>query len=571
MTVKLGVDQNGKPVRLDIDVLVKSRMLIQANSGGGKSWAVRRLLEQTHGKIQQIVIDPEGEFYTLRNKFDYVLCGKGGDCPAEPRSAALLARRLLELGCSAVLDIYELDPPDRVKFVRLFLESLIDAPRKLWHPALIIIDEAHYFAPQKGDAESYAAVAALMSKGRKRGFCGIPVTQRLAKLHKDIAAEANNILIGRTRLDVDRRRAGDDLGFTPNEARLKLQPLKPGEFFAFGPAFMHDDVLRMKFGRVKTPHPEAGARAAPPAPPRAKVKALLSELADLPAAAEEEARTVGELQVKLREIERENRKLKTGHTIDPETLDRAREEGAAAIRGQFARQIQHVEDARDEHRGLIEAANRGLKQLEVELGKPFDFDLGASVTKIDIDANPVLRLFRKDPSPLKFPRQNVATHEGIDTPMQRILDAVGWLESTGLEPPYSRIQIAFLAKYKPNAGGFNNPLGRLKTLKLVTYPVVGKIAFTPDGRSIANTTEKSLTPADLHERIRERIDSPMWRILEPLIKRYPNTIAKEDLAELAGYKFGAGGFNNPLGRLRTLGLIVYPSSGYAVALPVLFP
>ena len=82
--ITLGTDTTGKRVRLDTERLVTSRMLLQANSGGGKSWAIRRLLEQTHGKIQQLVIDPEGEFYTLREKNDYVLAGKGGDCPAGP-------------------------------------------------------------------------------------------------------------------------------------------------------------------------------------------------------------------------------------------------------------------------------------------------------------------------------------------------------------------------------------------------------------------------------------------------------------------------------------------------------
>jgi hypothetical protein len=42
-----------------------------------------------------------------------------------------------------------------------------------------------------------------MSQGRKRGFAGIIATQRLSKLHKDAAAEANNVIIGRTWLDAD--------------------------------------------------------------------------------------------------------------------------------------------------------------------------------------------------------------------------------------------------------------------------------------------------------------------------------------------------------------------------------
>lgn len=144
----------GEPrLKVDLQSLIDSRLLIQANSGGGKSWCIRRILEQTHGHVQQLVIDPEGEFGTLREKYDYVYAAKqGGDTAAHPRSAKLLAERLLELGVSAILDIYELKQHERVSFVRLFLEALIDAPKKLWHPVLIVVDEAHVYCPQKGDA-----------------------------------------------------------------------------------------------------------------------------------------------------------------------------------------------------------------------------------------------------------------------------------------------------------------------------------------------------------------------------------------------------------------------------------
>jgi hypothetical protein len=73
-----------------------------------------------------------------------------------------------------------------------------------------------------------------MSQGRKRGLCGIIATQRLSKLHKDAAAETNNVIIGRTWLDGDQQRAGDLLGMSKAE-RLKLRDLEQGEFYAFGP------------------------------------------------------------------------------------------------------------------------------------------------------------------------------------------------------------------------------------------------------------------------------------------------------------------------------------------------
>jgi len=85
----------GPELRIDLMALVDTRLLVQANSGGGKSMLLRRLLEQTHHAIQHLVIDPEGEFSSLREKFDYVLAGKGGDTPTDPRSAKLLAERLL--------------------------------------------------------------------------------------------------------------------------------------------------------------------------------------------------------------------------------------------------------------------------------------------------------------------------------------------------------------------------------------------------------------------------------------------------------------------------------------------
>src|SRR5260370_6811879 len=186
---------------IDLPTLIDPRLLIQANSGGGKSWLIRRLLEQTHGKVQQIVIDLEGEFSTLREKFDYILAGKNGDTPVEPRSASLLGRRLLELNVSAIIDLYELPQYERKRFVKLFLEALINAPKQLWHPVLVVIDEAHVFAPEKGQSEAMGAVIDLVTRGRKSGYCAVLATQRLSKLHKDPAPDCNTQLLVLLALD----------------------------------------------------------------------------------------------------------------------------------------------------------------------------------------------------------------------------------------------------------------------------------------------------------------------------------------------------------------------------------
>src|SRR2546421_10972462 len=268
---------------IDLPTLLDTRLLIQANSGGRKSWLIRRILEQSHGRVQHIIIDSEGEFATLRQQYDYVLAGKDGDTPADPKSAALLARKLLELNVSATLDPYELHADERKRFVRLFLDSTINAPKDLWHPCLVVIDEAHKFCPEKEQSEASSAVIDLATLGRKRGYCAILATQRLSKLHKDAAAECNNKLIGRTNLDVDMKRSSEELGFTAKTQQLSLRELQAGEFFAFGPA-ISPTVQKITIGEVQTTHPKAGSRllAQHTTPPSEAMKKIVSELHDLP-------------------------------------------------------------------------------------------------------------------------------------------------------------------------------------------------------------------------------------------------------------------------------------------------
>jgi len=124
VTVPLLTYRHAAGVRVDLDVLTRSRMLIQANSGGGKSWALRQLLEETFGRVQHIVLDDEGEFSTLREKLPYLLVGAGGEVAADLKSAPVLARKLLELGVSAIVDLSEVALPQQRQYVDAFFNNI---------------------------------------------------------------------------------------------------------------------------------------------------------------------------------------------------------------------------------------------------------------------------------------------------------------------------------------------------------------------------------------------------------------------------------------------------------------
>lgn len=290
-------------VYIDVATLAKTRALIQARSGGGKSHLMRLMMEQAHGTIQQIVIDVEGEFQTLREQFDFVLAGKEGDTPANPHTAKLLAERLLELHTSAVIDLYELKRADRIEFVGLFLDAMVNSPKHLWHPVLVYIDEAHLFCPQQDRSEcsSATAVIDLLSRGRKRGFCAILATQRLSKLHKDAAAECQNKLFGATSLDIDIKRVADELGMNLKSQRAAMRDLTPGEFYGFGPAISRA-VIKFKADDTQTHAPkQTGRKQYHAPPPTKKIRALLPSLADIPAETEQRELTAKELRRKVKE------------------------------------------------------------------------------------------------------------------------------------------------------------------------------------------------------------------------------------------------------------------------------
>jgi hypothetical protein len=159
---------------------------------------------------------------------------------------------------------------------------------------------------------------------------------------------------------------------------------------------------------------------------------------------------------------------------------------------------------------------------------------------------------------------------GMSGPEQRILDAIAWLESVGVEEP-EQPAVAFLAGYSFGGGAFNNPRGRLNQRGLVEYRPGGAIRLTDAGRALANKVEAPGTNEELHERVMQRLGGPEQRLLRPLIDAYPAPMSNAALAGAAGYTPGAGAFNNPRGRLRGLGLIEYPQPGYVVAKALLFP
>lgn len=82
----------------------------------------------------------------------------------------------------------------------------------------------------------------IYARGRKRGISPVIATQRLAKLAASVVSELHNFLLGLNIFDRDVARASDLLGFGSDKAST-LRDLRPGEFYALGPALCSRPLL----------------------------------------------------------------------------------------------------------------------------------------------------------------------------------------------------------------------------------------------------------------------------------------------------------------------------------------
>jgi DNA helicase HerA-like ATPase len=73
VAIEIGRTATGDSASLDLEELLATRLLVQGNSGSGKSHLLRRLLEQSVPWVQQAVIDPEGNFATLADQYGHVV------------------------------------------------------------------------------------------------------------------------------------------------------------------------------------------------------------------------------------------------------------------------------------------------------------------------------------------------------------------------------------------------------------------------------------------------------------------------------------------------------------------
>lgn len=563
-------------IKIDKDKLLRTSLLFQAGSNGGKSWGFRRIVESIGNSTQQIIIDPEGEFASLREKFDFLLIGKDGDIPLNVRYAETLANMILETGVSVIIDLYELTMDNRILFVKNFINAMVNADKKLWHDCFIYIDEAHIFCPEDKTAASTQAVIDLCTRGRKRGFGRILATQRLPLLNKNATAQCYNKIIGLNTQDIDRKRAGEELGMNSKAEILSLRDLQTGEFYAFGPA-ISKEVTKFKVSQVITSHQEAGGVQVAKTPTPKAVAKLLSKFADIPEEAEKDLSTKQQLQAEVTRLRGEVTRLGRPATHsatkpsepDPAKLQRSIDAAVNQAKAEFRKHYESVIKERD---GMILSGQAQIRKYLGTIQKINELSGGGAKLDITLPTIPkVPKMAEPDikrtpiipPGPKRETtvpkRETVVQHSGT---LGKCAKAILSFLASFSDRDFTKVQVAIATGYSVTSGGFRNSLSELNTKGFI---ITGnRIKHNPEAwdQIVGEVGPIYETAYDL-ETFKKNLGKCELEIYEVLLEHPHDGFTKEELSQktVTAYSPESGGFRNSISRLNTLELIAKDKSG----------
>ena len=525
---------------VDLNKLLTHKLAVQGNSGSGKSWLVRTLLEGTHGAVQHLVLDPEGEFKTLRERFDdyVILAASGGDLDITAETTGAPVQALVKAGANIVLDLSDFTLGERDAVCAAAIRTLMSLPRGDWRHLLIVVDEAHTLAPEgSGSGASLAALIDLATRGRKRGFGLVAVTQRIALLNKSLLAMCSNRIIGLTTLGTDMKRAGEELGFNTRE-RGALKSLAVGEFFAVGPAISHE-VVKVKSGPVESTHPEPGQLTSAPPPASAALAKII--------------RGLQTLKVDDAPVEAEDwvsAKIGIGE-------DEVRRRVAQAVAEATAPLHAKIEE-------LTAFCRRYVGEVESLLGVP-----ESSVQDTVSDAIPEVGETTES-VPVKPTKSETPLATGLPKAQYRILGALAGTAPLGVTA-LERNTAAVLSGQSPRSSAYAAHVASLNTAGLICYPQEGFVGLTNAGRKLVPVPGQPTTLAELHQRWQGYLKSYEVALLTPLLECYPWPLSREQLGELSERSPTSSAFSDALASLKSLGLVEYPAKGRVKATDLLFP
>ncbi len=186
------LDIAGPDLSLETEAFVGRSVAVLGITGSGKTNTAAVLIEEllTQG-LPMTIVDIEGEYWGLKQSYDLLIAGRSEHAELEigPENAAQLANISVQRGISVILDVSDYTQDEQYNFLVAYFQSLWDVAGKERKPYQIILEEAHEWVPQGQRTPLKQLLTRIALRGRKRGLGIILMSQRSAKVEKDVLTQ----------------------------------------------------------------------------------------------------------------------------------------------------------------------------------------------------------------------------------------------------------------------------------------------------------------------------------------------------------------------------------------------
>lgn len=299
------------------------RDAILASSGMGKSYLTGVIAEETleNGGLL-CVIDPEGEYFTMAERYPMLIVGgENAMVPMSEEAIDLYVQAMLETNLSVVFDLSEYLDHEQQELYAQIADSLFQQETVCRRKVRLIVEEAQIYAPQRMASAGASkgkkrwdpvnASQKIAKRGRKRAIDSLWATQRPASLSKDILSQCNRFWFGGIQAEQDYKAIKPYLteaGISFND----VKGLQPGEFFFYSKGMTK--LIRVRKRHCKhagaTPEAQQTFQAVTDIGLQKAVAALAEQIAVRAEEKKQEDSEINKLKIRVRELENECAQLK---------------------------------------------------------------------------------------------------------------------------------------------------------------------------------------------------------------------------------------------------------------------
>ncbi len=217
---------------LQTQTLVGRSVAVLGITGSGKTNTAAVLIEELLSNgLPLTIVDIEGEYWGLKERFEILVAGRSehSELKIGPEHAEKLAEISLKRSISVILDLSDFTSDESNEFLLAYFKSLWSTSSTVKKPYQIVLEEAHEFVPQNTNTPLKQLLIRIALRGRKRGFGIILMSQRSAKVEKDVLTQASLLFLHKVVHPTDLRVYKDLIPLPATQVEAMVRRLQPGE------------------------------------------------------------------------------------------------------------------------------------------------------------------------------------------------------------------------------------------------------------------------------------------------------------------------------------------------------